>query len=324
MRRGLVVSIVPLFLGGCLPAIPPAISLATTGLSGLALLTTGKSTPDHVLSATVDEDCSMLRVVFGENPCRAYDDANTKPLTEIVAYYPGDSDDWVDRDAIPKGTVSGTTILTAFSGATRDEDASDAASPETAILEARGAEDGGNAIPPAISAGLQPFNDMIVVGFAPLDTSHALKPIELKSIVSQEDGFALPLASNASWKLSPDAAPSGSEMPMLQDSVAEMTVLPMLRPDDRGKRRSSRAMPEDHFVMLGSFRDKSRAEYLKDTLPSTPEVDRAVPVIMSVRVAGSLWHRVAVGPFTGRDALLMASAMEPISGRKPWAAKILN
>ncbi len=87
----------PVLLCGCLPVIPPAISLATTGFSGLALFATGKTPSDYVISAAADEDCSMLRVVFGDQPCRAYDDESSKPMTELVAYYPGDADDWVDR-----------------------------------------------------------------------------------------------------------------------------------------------------------------------------------------------------------------------------------
>lgn len=306
MRRGLVVAILSVFLSGCLPAIPPAISLATTGFTGLAFLTTGKSTADHVISAAVDENCSMLRVVFGNEPCRAYTEDDAKPLTEIVAYYPGDSDDWMDRASIPQGTVTGTSILTAYLDGTGDAGKTDT--------------------PPALTAVLQPLNDLNVAGFAPVDPGYALAPIELESIVSDDDKLALPAVSLASWKMSPDTDMSSDTLSTTDVSAMEMSVIPVLRPGHRDPVRQDKGQAADHFVMLGSFRDKSRAEHLQEVL--RPASDTAgpmsAPVIMTVRVKGSLWHRVAIGPFTGKDALVMASALAPVSGKKPWAAKITN
>lgn len=321
MRRGLVAAVLPFLLGGCLPAIPPAISLATTGLSGLAFLTTGKTAADHVISAAADEDCSMLRVVFGNEPCRAYGGDNVKPLTELVAYYPGDSDDWIDQNSIPAGTVTGETILTAFVDGAPDVESPGAPAFTTFLAKAIFGEDGGSAVPSSISAGLSPLNDLTVTGFAPLDPGHALEPIELKSVVSKDDQLALPISSLASWKVSPDDDLTEHKRSMSPAGAAEMTVLPVQRPIHRAATRSGFAQPADHFVMLGSFRDKRRAEHLKETAPDSIG---SVPVIMSVHVRGSLWHRVAVGPFTGREALHIASALGPVSGKKPWAAKIAN
>ncbi len=321
MRRSLVVAVLPFLLGGCLPAIPPAISLATTGLSGLALLATGKTTADHVISAAADEDCSMLRVVFGDEPCRAYDGDNAKPLTELVAYYPGDFDDWVDQNSIPAGTVTGTTILPASFGGTPAVVEPDAPASATLLAETALGEDEKRAVPPSISAGLSPLNDLSIAGFAPLDPGHAMKPIELESVVSKDDLLVLPISARASWKISPDADLTGHKRSMSSASAPEVTVLPVQRPVHRAAMRPGLAQPEDHFVMLGSFRDKKRAEHLKDMAPNSVG---SVPVIMSVHVRGSLWHRVAVGPFTGKDALRMASALGPVSGKMPWAAKITN
>lgn len=316
-----MVAVLPFLLGGCLPAIPPALSLATTGLSGLALFATGKTTADHVISAAADEDCSMLRVVFGDEPCRAYDDDNAKPLTELVAHYPGDADDWVDQNSIPEGTVTGTTIFTASFGGTADVAEPDASASATLLAKTALVEDEGSTVPSPIRAGLSPLKDISVAGFAPLDPGHALEPIELESVISNDDLIALPIFSLASWKVSPDEGLKGHKRSMSPASPSEMTALPVERPIHRAATRSAIAQPADHFVMLGSFRDKRRAEYLKET---APESVGSVPVIMSVHVKGSLWHRVAVGPFTGRDALHMASALGPVSGSMPWAAKITN
>ncbi len=263
----------------------------------------------------------MLRVVFGDEPCRAYDGDNAKPLTELVAYYPGDADDWVDQSSIAAGTVTGTTILTvSFDGTPADLE-HDAPASEALLAETASGEDWDSAVPSSISDSLSPLNDLSIAGFAPLDPGHAMEPIELESVVSKDDLLVLPISSRESWKISPDEDLTEHTQSMDSASASEMSVLPVQRPIHRTAMRSGVAQPADHFVMLGSFRDKKRAEHLK---ASAPDAVGSVPVIMSVQVRGSLWHRVAVGPFTGRDAVQMASALGPVSGKMPWAAKITN
>ena len=334
MRRGLVAAMLPVLLCGCLPVIPPAISLATTGFSGLALFATGKTPSDYVISAAADEDCSMLRVVFGDQPCRAYDDESSKPMTELVAYYPGDADDWVDRESIPKGTMSGTTIMTASlfgtdsSVGTQDADTGSSA----ALLAAVEKKGNLNAAPSAISEGLAPLNDLTLSGFAPVDGRHSLKPIELQRVVSVDTPLDLQSSQLPSWSVVPDvAAPvvataTASAATGMQASAAETMALPVQKPGSRRMAEQGMAHLADHFVMLGSFRDLARAEHLKemlDPIESTASVIQK-PVIMSVRLKGNMWHRVAVGPFTGREAIAMASALGPVSGKKAWAAKVTN
>lgn len=327
MRRGLVAAMLPVLLCGCLPAIPPAISLATTGFSGLALFATGKTPSDYVISAAADEDCSMLRVVFGDQPCRAYDGENSKPMTELVAYYPGDADDWVDRESIPKGAMSGTTIMTASlfgtdpAVGTQDAD-SDSSSALLAAVEKKGDL---NAAPSAISEGLAPLNDLTLSGFAPVDGRHALKPIELQRVVSVDTPLDLQSSQLPSWSVVPDVAAPVAATDM-QVSTAQTMALPVQKPGSRRVAGQGMAHLADHFVMLGSFRDLARAEHLKemlDPIESTASVIQT-PVIMSVRLKGNMWHRVAVGPFTGREAIAMASALGPVSGKKAWAAKVTN
>ena len=327
MRRGLVAAMLPVLLCGCLPAIPPAISLATTGFSGLALFATGKTPSDYVISAAADEDCSMLRVVFGDQPCRAYDGENSKPMTELVAYYPGDADDWVDRESIPKGAMSGTTIMTASlfgtdpAVGTQDAD-SDSSSALLAAVEKKGDL---NAAPSAISEGLAPLNDLTLSGFAPVDGRHALKPIELQRVVSVDTPLDLQSSQLPNWSVVPDVAAPVAATDM-QVSTAQTMALPVQKPGSRRVAGQGVAHLADHFVMLGSFRDLARAEHLKemlDPIESTASVIQT-PVIMSVRLKGNMWHRVAVGPFTGREAIAMASALGPVSGKKAWAAKVTN
>lgn len=75
-RRSLFVSTVALcgvfLVSGC--ALPPAIAIASYAATGISYLTSGKSVSDHVFSAMVEQDCALLRVVMGEDICRAQGD----------------------------------------------------------------------------------------------------------------------------------------------------------------------------------------------------------------------------------------------------------
>lgn len=65
--------IVCIGLAGCVA--PPILTYASVALDGASFLTTGKSVGDHALSAAVDENCAMLRVVTEGNVeavCREY------------------------------------------------------------------------------------------------------------------------------------------------------------------------------------------------------------------------------------------------------------
>ncbi len=91
MRRKLAIAVLPLALGGCLP-LP--ITIATASFSGVSYLASGKSTTDHVLSATMEKDCALTRPVLGEPVCRDLGpNGEGGTPTFRVANYPGDRDD---------------------------------------------------------------------------------------------------------------------------------------------------------------------------------------------------------------------------------------
>lgn len=92
MKRLIALGAVPLIIGGCVPIIPLPISIVSSGLSGISLLTTGKSTTDHVISAANQQDCVMHRVAFGEEVCQEYADGAYRPTTEYSSHFPGDGD----------------------------------------------------------------------------------------------------------------------------------------------------------------------------------------------------------------------------------------
>lgn len=56
---------------GCAPILPPAVMIASQAIDGISYLTTGKSGTDHILSAALEEDCAIHRVVTGGAVCQA-------------------------------------------------------------------------------------------------------------------------------------------------------------------------------------------------------------------------------------------------------------
>ena len=67
MNRALVVFL-PLFIAGC--GLPPAIEVVYYGLQGISLATSGRSVGDHAISAMLEKDCAVYRLVKGETVCR--------------------------------------------------------------------------------------------------------------------------------------------------------------------------------------------------------------------------------------------------------------
>jgi cell division septation protein DedD len=90
MKRIFLFGAIPLLMAGCVPLLPLPISIVSSGLTGLSLLTTGKSTTDHVVSAANKQDCILHRVAFGEDICRDYRAGEYKPNTKYTNQYPGD------------------------------------------------------------------------------------------------------------------------------------------------------------------------------------------------------------------------------------------
>ena len=71
-----------LSLGGC--AAPPAYTFVSFALDGVSIIATGKTVSDHALSAAVEKDCAMWRLL-GEQDikvvCREYADESETAIT---------------------------------------------------------------------------------------------------------------------------------------------------------------------------------------------------------------------------------------------------
>ena len=87
-----------LLLGGCVAAIPPAVTIASYAVDGVSVLVSGKSVSDHAISEIADQDCVMFRLLEFELPCRDYkEDVDETPSVEVAN---GASVD-AGRDAVP-------------------------------------------------------------------------------------------------------------------------------------------------------------------------------------------------------------------------------
>lgn len=81
--RPILVLLLPLLLGACAPA---AVTVASLAASGLSYVTTGKSVSDHTLSAMVNKDCALLRVIAGEPLCRDQAPSAFAPQPTLLAH----------------------------------------------------------------------------------------------------------------------------------------------------------------------------------------------------------------------------------------------
>lgn len=112
MKRSLAVAVVPLLVAGC---VPLPVTIASTAFSGFSYVASGKSTTDHMLSATLEQDCALTRPVFGDPVCRDVGpngEGRTQSVT--VASYPGDRDDVVAGEPALAEASSQALDLTSF------------------------------------------------------------------------------------------------------------------------------------------------------------------------------------------------------------------
>jgi len=106
--------LLPLFLAGC--AIPPVVTVASLVLDGVSLVTTGKSTADHAISAVAQEDCALLRAVDGKAIC----DPDGEVLIALVGADPANEDWHLDPETGSPGSdiIAGSELQAAIESVT--------------------------------------------------------------------------------------------------------------------------------------------------------------------------------------------------------------
>ncbi len=78
-----VVLLVGSLMSGC-AGVPITITAASYAVTGFSLLGTGKTPSDHVLSAALDQDCAVWRVMVQDRPICADDGATGEVFAEAV------------------------------------------------------------------------------------------------------------------------------------------------------------------------------------------------------------------------------------------------
>ncbi|NQW10839.1 MAG: SPOR domain-containing protein [Alphaproteobacteria bacterium] len=272
MKPILAVAALPLLLGGCLP-LP--ISIVSTALSGISYMASGKSTSDHLLSATVEKDCALTRPIFGDPVCREIGPNGEGATVSVVeAYYPGDQDDWsqLERAALNTGAL--------------DLDKVDHGPAQIAIF-----------LPFANTAPTIKADGVTV-------TSGVVRP--------SPDTRRLPVAfSSGDWQ--PPSRAGGVAIAPLQ----KLEIIAQER-DVRGHDVRAEALfaESGRYVIIGSFRDIARAEVLAGRHGAQ------LPKILAATVEGRDWYRVAMGPFTASEALLIKRGLGPVDGVIPWTIQL--
>lgn len=323
------VVLTPLVLGGCLP-LP--ITIVSTAFTGVSYLATGKSTTDHVLSATVEEDCALTNPIFGEDICKERSDVAEDNVSYAqVAQYPGDRDDgftdWSHR-SVEVDEPGAVVVDTAVADTALDVRA---IQPLIAGLS--------SLLPPApvvTVAGLSLKSNSLgsVAGIVPAASSSPVVSRTLTDNPSETRGATwAPAVPSRAVEIAPLAAPegantkpTGARVPLAnppKEPVPEVVELKPL-PIDKAAPRSVPqveigSMGESgRYVVVGSFRDLDRAESLVARLPGKQAK------ILAADVKGERWNRVAMGPFPADEAVSVKRSLGSVGGREPWVAKLSN
>ncbi len=102
-------------LAGCVA--PPIFTYASMALDGASFVTTGKSVGDHALSAVVDKDCALLRVVTERDVaavCREYiseEERDAAVAPTVVSAFKGLFTEIEPRKVPPRTDVDPEPIL---------------------------------------------------------------------------------------------------------------------------------------------------------------------------------------------------------------------
>lgn len=320
----------PLILGGCLP-LP--FTIASSAITGMSYLTTGKSGTDHVISAARQEDCSLTNPLFGENVCgEMHPDDDT--YVAVLAY-PG------DRDNGGRSTRGGALTSPSFPV--------NAEGP--AVLAP--AQIGHQERLAALSNLMAPPPEITIAGMS-LESKHVTQR-PLRQIVVQTANAATsttwastdtrPKVPTRAVELAPLPAPGGFDAPIpskVDRAVGTDVTVPLANARPSAQRASERApkiidtpsvrgdqpsLPRvEHgslgasgrYIVVGSFKERDRANRLAATLADH------TPKVLAATVKGERWNRVAVGPLNAVDVSAAKASIGTVSGRQPWVVRLEN
>lgn len=311
MKRVILAAVVPVFLSGCLPF---PIAIATTSLGGLAFLTTGKSSTDHLISATFEKDCAVFRVVTSGEMCQEIGpNGEGRTIAVVETSYPGEGQDWVPDP-----------MEEAFYGEL-------SADQQEELRKSKEAQEKFDPLPyPKI---LKTVETELASSLAPFP-----RKVDVDAVVEQV-GTTNPVTSAAGWDFQQEVTLVSMSWDNPEDQAAEIkdqslvkipeatelkltavsapVTMAAVNPEtissrlDRGEREAA-ARDENRFLVVGSFRQPWRAHKLAARF-----VDNNAK-IYKVNVKNDIWRRVVIGPLSPGEAVAMKQKLAKVDGKKPW------
>lgn len=256
--------------------LPLSVSIVSTAISGISYVASGKSTSDHVLSAAVEKDCALTRPIFGDPVC---------------------------RDIGPNGEGATASVVVDYYPGDQDDwmQTKDRLTLDQGALDMETVDNG-----PAQLAIILPF-----LNTAPkVETSGV--SVTSKAVRLSPTTRRLPVAfASDGWQ-----PPSPS---------ARIMIEPAQQSDISAKERGFRARDAQadpsvaesgRYVIIGSFRDKARADVLAGRHGAQ------APKILVATVKGQDWYRVAMGPFTPDEAMRIKHDLGSVGGITPWMIRL--
>lgn len=76
--RLVLLAVLPLLLAAC--GLPTGVNIAMYALDGITLVSSGRTTTDHMISAVMKKDCVVFRIVKDQVICRELEQTDGKTL----------------------------------------------------------------------------------------------------------------------------------------------------------------------------------------------------------------------------------------------------
>ena len=290
MKRIIAVAAMPVLLGGCLP-IP--VTIASTAISGISYMKTGKFSADHVLSAFVEQDCELSRPILGEDICHDIDPASAAADERVVvATYPGDRDNGSFRSGNDPEVSLGAMKIDGF----QEEPTVVAAALTVSPPLRTPIETPGLAKPePASVAVLAAPKPAAPVSMPPV-------PIARPATISMSGTASVTRVSAPIEPWTPPASFMQGDRSVQAVSGAPTAESP--------------AMDDQRYVVIGSVRDSDRAKALAGRFSDLKAE------IREVELNGRTWHRVLVGPYGLQEARATLADLGAVDGHQPWIVRL--
>jgi hypothetical protein len=267
VKRVLILAL-PLLIAGC--GGPPVFELVYYGIQGVSLATSGRSVGDHAISAMMDQDCVVFRIVKGDSICHDAEEDDIPVSVSIARALKGDgpaSDDLSDSDDPVLGEDNEDLPQTIVAEAPRG-DQPPAPTVAAALLDPM-------IVPQSMSDDVSALAGVAAVETVSMPQTTAFSPPSLRQIAVAVEKQPLPAP------VSVVALPPPPQLTGWEAAVAVAKHTDRMRSDRGG----------DRVMVLGSFLTKPRA------LRAARQWPAISTTVVSAEVRGRTYYRVVTGPF---------------------------